>query len=1131
MLPKSVTTVETAIRPLLRVHPRFLRSVHLEQDLKDPSSSLGYILTPVAQQALDRITASFRHNSTQRAWRVTGDYGSGKSDFGLILARIAKGALEELPNEVRQFRQPNTFLPLVATGDSEPLGVTVLRALERGPVTRNKRPSTEEVLRAVQEAVIDAQQNQFSGVLLIVDELGKNLEYAARNPESDDVFLLQRLAEEAARSADKPFVIVAILHQGVAAYAAGLDSAARREWDKVAGRFEEIVFAQPIEQTAALVAATLNVDIDQLPDSVRKESEISMAAALKAGLYGSSAGLSASDLGPRIFPLHPTVLPVLSRIMRRFGQNERSLFSFISSAEPMGLQSHIARCSTVSDHYRIHHLFDYVRNNLLPTLTTGSAHTHWGIIEAVLASTPVESFEEEAVLKTVAMLSLLDASDLPATEEVILLAVGGEQELTEKAVTVLRNRGTLYERGSVSGLCLWPHTSVNLDESFEKAIAATAHEADGIKLLCEHVQSEHLVPRAYYVETGTLRYAEVKLLPSDRLTELLASPPELDGKRADLNLRVILPADKARQNAAIQLLHNAASRLPDGLIIAIAEPPGPAIAALTDLVAWEWVRKNTPELSGDRFAREEVTRQIGHAAKNLRARLNGLDNLAVPNPSPLHWFSISGTWCLPPGRKLLAFLGEECRRIYSRTPKIFNELINRQAPSSAAIAARSKLVEAMATFPDKAFLGMDETKRPPEMALYLSILQAGGFHVESESGWVFRAPLPEDDKCNLLPALNLITSELKTSGVDALVPVPQIFDALSRPPFGIREGLQPFILAIYLATHHQRVALYEDGTYLHEVGGEEFLRLAKEPQSFHLQYCALEGMRADVFAKLLELLQLGPRDANNADLIDLVRPLVIFISREVPEYSRKTNNLSAIAVSVRRALLEAREPIRLVFTLLPEACGLPPVGEDGLGSPDELASRLRTALHDIRTAYSKLINRIGDALRAAFDITAGISDERRIIASRAEQLAAVVTEPSLKAFARRLADTTLEDRVWIESIANLLARKSPERWTDNDETEFHHQLEVAAGRFKRTELALIGTTRKLNGHACRIALTKSDGTEVGDLINWDGMDENRIQHIEEQLQNILSSHGRHGLAAAMRALWRQLQSESKPKEP
>ena len=64
----------------------------------------------------------------------------------------------------------------------------------------------------------------------------------------------------------------------------------------------------------------------------------------------------------------------------------------------------------------------------------------------------------------------------------------------------------------------------------------------------------------------------------------------------------------------------------------------------------------------------------------------------------------------------------------------------------------------------------------------------------------------------------------------------------------------------------------------------------------------------------------------------------------------------------------------------------------------------------------------------------------------------------------RLADNALSDKSWIESIANLLARKSSERWIDNDETEFHHQLGMAAGRFKRTELAAVGTTKKLNGH-------------------------------------------------------------------
>ena len=136
---------------------------------------------------------------------------------------------------------------------------------------------------------------------------------------------------------------------------------------------------------------------------------------------------------------------------------------------------------------------------------------------------------------------------------------------------------------------------------------------------------------------------------------------------------------------------------------------------------------------------------------------------------------------------------------------------------------------------------------------------------------------------------------------------------------------------------------------------------------------------------------------------------------------------------------------------------------------------MRTALHEIQVAYPKLIERLRNSIYAAFDVTAKTPSGRSIIADRAGQLAVAVIEPALKAFAMRLADTALDDRAWVESVANLLARKSPERWLDNDETEFHRQLEMAAARFKRTEMTFIGTTRKLNGHACRIAITKSDG--------------------------------------------------------
>ena len=50
---------KTAMDRLLQIRPRFMRSVHLERDLDDGSSSLGYILTPVAANAFTRISASF----------------------------------------------------------------------------------------------------------------------------------------------------------------------------------------------------------------------------------------------------------------------------------------------------------------------------------------------------------------------------------------------------------------------------------------------------------------------------------------------------------------------------------------------------------------------------------------------------------------------------------------------------------------------------------------------------------------------------------------------------------------------------------------------------------------------------------------------------------------------------------------------------------------------------------------------------------------------------------------------------------------------------------------------------------------------------------------------------------------
>lgn len=378
------------IADLFRVRDRFLRSVNLERDFRDADTLRGYVITPHGRTALNRLAGGLSPQSGQRAWRITGDYGSGKSSFALALAHLFSGRDQRLPDQLRSvidFRRvggrPN-LLPILVTGSRAPLGAAIVGALRRSLEDiggRGKPPKVLEQARIIEASaakkppsdarVLDllteagdylTSSTKATGILIILDELGKFLEFAAMHPDRQDVFFLQSLAEAATFRRQSSLFIVGILHQGFNVYADHLSEHAQREWEKVAGRFEEMLFDQPLEQTSSLVADALGVRVDALPRTVVRQAHEDMDSAVAMGWYGPAAPCkSLRDLAPRLYPLHPTVLPVLAKLFHRFGQNERSLFSFLFSSEPNGLRAFAEQAITTAGFYRIHHLYDYAR--------------------------------------------------------------------------------------------------------------------------------------------------------------------------------------------------------------------------------------------------------------------------------------------------------------------------------------------------------------------------------------------------------------------------------------------------------------------------------------------------------------------------------------------------------------------------------------------------------------------------------------------------------------------------------------------------------------------------------------------------------------------------------------------------
>lgn len=1122
-----------AMRDLLRLRAQHLRSVQIERDYADPQACEHYVVTPFVASTFERLAQSLQFCSTARAWRLTGDYGSGKSSFMLAFARYAAKGVKSLPATLANDAAPVRLAPVLVVGEREPIGQSLLRAL-RQTVARLPAKAPRALVKRLNEAdpvqvaglvdlvaavgdwVRTAEAGQ--GLLIVFDEMGKNLEHAAASPQSGDLQLLQDLAEAAARSGAQPIVVAAVLHQAVTAYAQDLPSLERREWEKVSGRFEEIVFAPPLEQTAALVAAALGLDGKALPKTLANQAAAQMTKAVAAGWYGPGAhAKSLAAFAAALAPIDPFVLPVLSRLLRRFGQNERSLFSFLSSAEPGGLLAHTAQDVRGYRPYRLQDLYDYMAQNLAGSLMQGASGVRWNLIDGVVRSAAATSDLEREVLKTVGLINLLDDPSLTLTAELLPDLVTDSAGLSAARAAVARlerEARILYDRGAGGGLCLWPHTSVDLQEAFEKG-AAAVDGGDLFAALRAALPAEPLIARRHYVMTGTMRHFEPVYAPVAALGDALRRPMPSD---ADGRMLVAISRTERERAEALALVE-AHGEWPTTLVVGVAPPVGDLAPLLRDLDAWTWVARETPALSGDRLAREEVARQIAIAEDRLRRALAALLDFKGAAVIGTRWYHRGAALEIETARRLAEVLSDVCDTAYERAPVVTNELLNRRQLSSAAARARGVLIEALAQTPEKPLLGLDPKHMPPEMSAYLSILRAGNVHVERDERW--QVVRPEPDPLNLAPALDRI-SEVLRAEEDRRVPYLEVAEALRGAHYGIRDGLIPLLVAIYLAAYWHHTAVYEDGTYLEQVGGPEFMRILKEPEHFTLQHCAVEGVRTAVFARLAAVIGVAADRPAAPDLLDVVRPLLQFVAR-LPDHARRTRNISVTAAAVRSVLLRVNDPSALLFRDLPRACGLEPFSADVPaedGRLDTFVAAMASAVRELRGAYPALLDRIAAAIANATDETGSAEHLQAVLAQRADPLVANVAEPELKSLALRFADLNLSSKLWLESVASFLARKPPERWAEADEREFHHRLKLLARRFIRVEAALAEGAEALGdpGDAVyRLVVTAADGRELEDLVRGDA-DDAQVVQLEAQVSALIDAHGRTGLLAVARAL-------------
>ena len=419
---------------------------------------------------------------------------------------------------------------------------------------------------------------------------------------------------------------------------------------------------------------------------------------------------------------------------------------------------------------------------------------------------------------------------------------------------------------------------------------------------------------------------------------------------------------------------------------------------------------------------------------------------------------------------------------------------------------------------------MNPDKKPPEMSMYLSVLRNTGLHRRDHDSWRIGEPDEETDKnCKVLPAIKLI-QQIVREKPDSRVNVSVLFDELRRPPYGLRDGVIPILLAVFAIAHEQEVSFFKDGTFLRELTGEMMLLLTKAPEKFEIQYCKVEGIRAELFDKLLAVLDIKQSAARKTELLDVVKPLCVFIA-QLPQYVLNTKKLTPMALAVRDTILSAREPASLLFVDLPKSCGFERFTTESAASKTVplFVRQLKAAIDELRAAFPELQDRLRKQLRAAFDLPGSYQQFRTALAGRAQHVVLSVTEPKLKALCLRLLDDNLAEADWLESLGSYLALKPPSKWHDAEEDLFTEELLDLATRFHRVEsIVFVHGKPPKDGVGIRLAITQANGTEHEQVIHVVADEEKQLRELQGEFEQLLAKDRRLGLAAASRALWSSL---------
>lgn len=514
----------------------------------------------------------------------------------------------------------------------------------------------------------------FSGIFVIYDEFSKYLETNIKTATVNDTKLLQDFAEKCNRSGSNQMHLMLISHKDISNYVdTKLPKSKVDGWRGVSGRFEHMVLQDNFSQMNEVISQVIKKDTS-FWKTFSKENKDNFK-----NLYHISNLFEKNTENQKIivedcYPLHPISTFLLPRLSEKVAQNERTLFTFLSSESKYTLNHFIKNSQDLFPLLTPDKIYDYFEQELTKEPYVSPIFKIYKTTSKALNLVDKNSLSAK-IIKTLAVIYIVEQFEKLAPTKDTIFEIFKNYDKNEVASSLdylIENQCVVYLKRSNDYLKIKESSNINILDKIKDYKCKYSNE-----FILNNVSFDNYIyPTRYNDEMAITRYFDFTFISNENLNF-----DDLDFTADGIIYAIIT-------NENVDDIRSKIMSCSDKRVLCILPSEYQDIEKI--LVEYKAILNLKEQFSDDIAVLDELDIYLDDTEEVI---YNFIQGYLRPELKSSEFY-----WC---GQKqnfkrkshISNKLSEICYELYPNTPFINNEIINKNNVNSVAINSRNKLVD------------------------------------------------------------------------------------------------------------------------------------------------------------------------------------------------------------------------------------------------------------------------------------------------------------------------------------------------------------------------------------------------------------------------------------------------------